>query len=443
MPHKDIEIVYQSTAQVENKDFEAGQEALKEYVDFVWKIAQSPKYDYPESQVNLPLDDNFKNALLQKVEQKKNKELKHIIVIGIGGSYLGTMALYRSLRGRLGVFLHDEPKIIFVDTVSSPLVAQVVDFINRQVNSPEEILVNVISKSGETTETVANFEVIYACLKKRFGEKINERIVFTTNKDSKLWAGGLEKGLDMIEVPEKVGGRYSVLSAVGLFPLGLSGFDVLGFWEGAAKMVNRCISRDIHQNPALASAVATYFNYTRGCNIYNSFYFNPELKSLGKWYTQLMAESIAKEKNLVGEKVNIAINPIVSIGSTDLHSMATLFLGEPKNKFTQFIYASQKENSPKVPAELFIPGLVSDIADKDLSDIMSAIYYGVKITYLKHNLPYSEILMHDISEDSLGQYLQLKMCETMYLARLLGVNAFDQPRVEEYKRETREILKKL
>src|SRR3989338_1350479 len=134
-------------------------------------------------------------------------------------------------------------------------------------------------------------------------------------------------------------------------------------------MVTRCVNREVYQNPALLSAILTYVNYTKGFNIYNSFYFNPELKSLGKWYTQLMAESIAKEFNLNGEKINVGITPIVSIGSTDLHSMATLFLGEPRNKFTQFVHASQKENSPVVPKELFLPGLVPDIEGKSIADI--------------------------------------------------------------------------
>lgn len=444
MSHKDIELLYQNTSGVGAEELEAGEKSLKEYINFVVDVAQQESYEEPESSINLPLDDNFRNSLIQKIQEKKNKELKYVIIVGIGGSNLGTMALYRALRGRLGAFLHaDAPKIVFVDTVSPPLVAQVIDFINTRLNSSEEILVNVISKSGETTETIANFEVIYNVLKTRFGDSINKRLVFTTDKGSKLWTQAESKGLDLLEVPKEIGGRYSVLSAVGLFPLGLADFNIQGFWEGAGEMVKRCLNTDVYQNPALISAIATYVNYKKGFDIYNSFYFNPELKSLGKWYVQLMAESVAKELNLNNEKVNVGITPIVSIGSIDLHSMATLFLGAPKNKFTQFVHASQKENSPAVPKELFFPGLVPDIAGKSIADIMNAIFYGIKIAYIKNALPYSELVLHEVSESSLGQYMQLKMMETMYLARLVGVNAFDQPKVEDYKRETREILKKL
>jgi len=280
-------------------------------------------------------------------------------------------------------------------------------------------------------------------LKKKFGEKINDRLIFTTDRCSKLWDKAEEKRLDLLEVPQKVGGRYSVLSAVGLFPLGLANFDINRFWDGAAEMVKRCLNYEAYQNPALTSAILTYLHYKNGINIYNNFYFNPELKSLGKWYTQLVAESVGKEYNNDNEKINLGITPIVSIGSTDLHPMAQLFFGGPHDKFTQFIYASQKEGSPIVSIEPFLPELVPNIANKSLADIMNAIYYGVKIAYIKNALPYSEIILHEISENSLGQYLQLKMIETMFLARLMNVNAFNQPKVEDYKRETREILTKL
>lgn len=444
--HRDIDLIYQNTAGVETSQLEEGQKALKDYVDFVWKLAQGDEkgfdYSYHESSVNLPLDPTFKNFLLEKIKEKKNPELKYIIVVGIGGSNLGTMALYQALRG-IDVFMHEgDAKIVFLDTVSPPLINQAISFLNK-INSPEEIMVNMISKSGETTETVAIFEVIYDVLKKRFGDKINNRLIFTTDRDSKLWKIAEAKGLETLEISGEVGGRYSVFSAVGLFPLGLANFNVENFWNGAAEMVKRCTDKDVFRNPALVSAIITYIHYANGLNIYNSFYFNPELKTLGRWYSQLLAESIAKEFNLSNEKVNIGITPMTSIGSTDLHSTATLFLSGPQNKFTQFVHAAQKEGSPQIPSELFMPELVPDIKNKSIADVMSAIFYGVKIAYLKNGLPYSEIIMHDISEHSLGQYLQLKMIETMYLARLLNVNAFDQPKVEDYKRETREILKKL
>ena len=444
MAHKDIELVYQNTARVGDDELGAGKEKLRDYIDYLGKIYKSMDYETPESSINLSLDEKSKNVLFDKVKERRNKELKYVVVVGIGGSNLGTMALYRALRGRLDVFIHeDDPKMIFADTVSPPLLAQIVDFLNNQVKNPEEILVNMVSKSGQTTETVANFEVIYDVLKKRFGDSAKDRLMFTTAKGTKLWQLAEDKKIDVLEIPQKVSGRYSVLSPVGLFPLGLANFNIERFLEGASEVVQKCLNHDSYQNPALASAILTYSHYKQGIKIYNNFYFNPELKSLGKWYTQLMAESIGKEYDLNNQKVNTGITPIVSIGSTDLHPMAQLFFAGPRDKFTQFVYASQKDNSLVVPSELFLPELAPDISCKKIVDITNAIFEGVKIAFYKNGLPYSEIVMHEITEDTLGQYLQLKMIETMFLAKLLGVNAFDQPKVEDYKRETREILKKL
>ncbi len=440
---KDIDLIYQQTAMIEPKEIKAGQEALKDYVDFVFKVASEVNYDYNESSINLSQDDNFKNYVLAKVQQWKNPELKYIVVVGIGGSNIGTMAVYRALRGRLEVFMgQNVPKIIFVDTVSPPLINQVVKFLEGQVSSPAEVLVNMISKSGTTLESVANFEVVYEVLKKKFGEAIDQRLIFTTDRDTKLWTKAEEKKLELLEIPQAVNGRYSILSSVGMFPLGLAGFNPQLFWDGASRMVKRCVTRN-DQNPAMISAILTYMHYAKGLNIYNNFYFNPELKSLGKWHSQLLAEGVGKEYNLNKQKVNLGITPMVTIGSTDLHSIAQLCLAGPKDKFTQFVHAAQKDGSPVVPKELFLPDLDPNIAGKSIADIVGAIYYGIKIAYLKNSLPFSEIIMSDISEDSLGQYMQLKMIETMYLARLMGVNAFDQPKVEDYKREAVEYLKKL
>ena len=165
------------------------------------------------------------------------------------------------------------------------------------------------------------------------------------------------------------------------------------------------------------------------------------MESVGKWYRQLTGESIGKRENLDGEEAHEGITPIVSIGSTDLHSMAQLFYGGPHDKLTTLVYAKQSPAEVKVPQDLVFPGLVDDITGKSYKEIMQAIYGGVKKAYEKNGLPYMEILFPEISEYTVGQFLQFKMCEMMYLAQLLNVNAFNQPAVEDYKSETRELLK--
>src|SRR3989338_3513292 len=126
MPHKDIELIYQNTAKVAEEEFGEGKEFLRNYIDSLIKVSKSTGYETPESSINLSLDENAKRLILDKIKNKKNRELKYVLVVGIGGSNLGTMALYRALRGRLDVFIHQkDPKLIFADTVSSPLISQI------------------------------------------------------------------------------------------------------------------------------------------------------------------------------------------------------------------------------------------------------------------------------------------------------------------------------
>jgi glucose-6-phosphate isomerase len=160
---------------------------------------------------------------------------------------------------------------------------------------------------------------------------------------------------------------------------------------------------------------------------------------MGKWYRQLMRESIGKEHDKEGNVAHIGITPMVSIGSTDLHSMAQLYFGGPRDKFTCFVSAPQEEDVAISQEQVFLH-LVEGIQGKTFAQIMEAIMGGVRAAYQKNELPYVDIALPEISEVVLGQYLQFRMMEMMFLAQFLNVNAFDQPNVEDYKAETRKLL---
>ena len=152
-----------------------------------------------------------------------------------------------------------------------------------------------------------------------------------------------------------------------------------------------------------------------------------------------MGDSLGKELNREGEEVRIGITPITSIGSTDLHSMLQLFLGGPNDKFTVFVH-SLSNSGVSVPKDIIFKDILPIIAGKEVNEVMRAILSGVQITYQKQKLAYLDLEIKDISAYSLGALLQLKMIETMYLAELFNINAFDQPNVESYKLETKKIL---
>ena len=429
---------YKGSASVSDEIVEGKLRSLESYTEKLRAVLMERNYDAEEASIVLPGDASVLDHVRSVVARKKSDTLKYIVVIGIGGSNLGTYAVYQALYGAEDAFVMSRsPKVLFADTVSVTLLRSL-QTILKQAESVEEIVINIISKSGTTTETVTNFEVLHAGLSKRF-PRIDERIVITTDEGSKLWNLAIEKRLEILLLPKKVGGRYSVFSAVGLFPLMLADIDVEALLAGARAIEERCFTNEPEDNIAATSAVLQAVQAENGLAINNSFFFNPELEMLGKWYRQLMGESLGKDLNRSGVIGHHGITPIVSIGSTDLHSMVQLYFGGPRDKFTYFISAPQGAEA-WVSEEGYFPGLVAGIAGRPVAAIMQSILEAVKTTYRNHGLPYAEVLLPTISEYVLGQYLQFRMLEMMYLAELLDVNAFDQPNVEDYKAEMRKLL---
>ncbi|MEM2970334.1 MAG: hypothetical protein QXR63_05310, partial [Candidatus Bathyarchaeia archaeon] len=325
------------------------------------------------------------------------------------------------------------------DTVDEDYINCITKIIENSLVNGGNVIVNCVSKSGTTTETAANFEVIFNILKK-YKKEAENYVVVTSDRDSELWNLGLEKGFDTLEIPQKVGGRFSVLSAVGLFPLGLLGLNIRALADGAKYIKNVCLSDDVYNNPAAKSASIQFQHYKQGRNIFDLFLFANDLESLGKWNRQLVAESLGKEYNKKGEKVNVGFTPTVSVGSTDLHSVAQLYLGGPFDKFTTFVSVQENFSSIKIPSSLEMMELVTGIRGRSLKIIMDAILEGTKAAFSQKKRPFIEITLPNKSEYAIGQFLQFKMIETVYLGYLLDVNPFGQPNVEDYKKETKRIL---
>jgi glucose-6-phosphate isomerase len=357
---------------------------LYPYVRQLQEVAKLNDYSMDESSINLPFDENTLKEMYSVSKEYSLSAIKYLIIIGIGGSSLGTKAVLKALRKE-----NREPEVLFLENITE---APYLDYQNAG-----EVLVNVVSKSGDTLETRTNLE--------RLLEKypdLTDRVVFTSTRKVK----GKSLG-----IPEKVGGRFSVLSSVGLFPFALSGLSLFDLLQGAMQARKDSLDPDVFKNPALLSAVITYLNYIAGSNIKTTFVFHPALEDLGKWYQQLMAESLGKDGK--------GITPLVSVGTQDLHSMLQLYLEGPNDKLTEFVYA-----------------------ESDLIPETDVILEGVRQSYRIHRKPFTEVSMTAINEDSLGYYLQFKMMEVMYLGYLLEINAFNQPSVEDYKKYATETLGK-
>ncbi len=432
-------ILKRDNSLVPEREIKKSAKKLKNYLSRLKDIHGSKNYASPESLINLPFDEESKNKALKLAEEKKTSALKYILVIGIGGSNLGGKAVYDALRGAFDQFRpKNYPKILFLDTADPALLKVVSAFLSEEIKSPEEIIINAVSKSGETIETIFNLEGVAEIMKKRFGGFAN-RLVVTTKEDSSLYEKAAAMGIPVLTLPESVPGRFSVFSPAGIFPLALAGLDVDSLLDGARASVSDFLSGK--KNDALINASFLFFHYHRGKRISDLFVFHPSLESLGKWRRQLVAESTGEEKKTWRGMERIGITPTVSVGSADLHSMGQLYLSGPMDRTTVFLYASKSNADFKwAEGDIFIGG--EDTLPEKPRDLMKAIFGGTKEAYKNKNLPFLETDLEEISERSLGEFMQSQMIQTMLLGKLLEINPFDQPNVESYKKETRCILEK-
>lgn len=399
------------------------------------------KYDSLYASVQLPFDQQLKNAVLEQVNALQKLDPAMLIVIGIGGSSLGTMAVQNACLGICTS--RSNMHVRYVDTVDPDMVYCIHKQASMLLEAGRTVLVNIVTKSGATTETIANAAIFVEMLKHFHPKNYGDYIIVTTDSGSKLFDVARNEHWHLLEVPPLVGGRYSVFSAVGLFPLALMGIDIDLLLRGAAAMVELCTTQDVEKNIAAQSAAVLYELYQRGYIIHNFFPFAVDLHVLGLWYRQLTAESLGKEYDLDGKKINVGITPTVSVGSTDLHSIVELHLAGPDNTLTTFISVEQFYNKEAVPLCVPLQNLVSDIQNRSLSTVMNALLGGTKKAYVTAQRPYMSVTLPYKSEEIIGQFMQWKMLEIIYLGHLFNINPFIQPQVELYKKEARMLLEEL
>jgi glucose-6-phosphate isomerase len=435
-------------SQITKEDIKAQEAKLVPYITEIKQINATRNYTQPESSINLPFD----NDLLETLKKIKDTYTKTdtLILVGIGGSNLGTQAIYEALD-RYNKDIGTE--VLFLDTLDSNELYKIYNYSDSlDLNN---ILVIAVTKSGKTTETIVNLELLL-----HSHPQLRNNLVVISDGDTNIAEQATEKNIDFYKMPKIVGGRFSVFSSVGMIPISILKYDYKSIFAGAKQAVLDNTTEDIFKNNAAISAICTLEQINKGKVILDFFTFNKELETLGKWHRQLYAESLGKQEK--------GIFPTVSVGTTDLHSVTQRVLGGPQNIFTNFVIADFnkyalsfdpaflneapdskvgldeklwfKEHEPKLPDHTFFKEIIKNMAGKSASDIKNTIYQGVKNTYIKKSLPFTEYILEEVSETELGYFMQFKMLETMYLGKLLEVNTFDQPNVEDYKSEVRNLM---
>mgnify|MGYP005835666055 CR=1 FL=1 len=375
-------------------------EKLSPYVASLNRLFRSPNSSSEENIINLPFDENNIVQVMDFLQTIDAKNKSHVFIIGIGGSNLGAKAVYDNLFGHLDSLEPNRlPKLYFLDTLESKKISKSISIINE---NPDKSLIIFISKSATTAESIENYKALESAL-----PEVSKITIGITSKDSEI---NFLNPNRILKFENSIGGRFSVFSAVGILPIELFG-NSIDFLTGGMQTTKECLDTNFERNPAILSAVTIYENLkSKNLSILDSFYFNPSLESLGKWTRQITSESLGKE--------NKGVTPTTSIGTTDLHSIAQLYLDGPKDKQIQLIGV-----------------------EKDLENILlKSIFEGFKSSLSEKSIPVTTIMLETNSEKEFGSYMQFKIFETLYLAKLMGVSPFGQPAVELYKQRAKEFL---
>ena len=354
----------------------------------------------------------------------KFKKPKHVVLVGIGGSSLGTEAIHAALATK------SSPQLHILDTIAPHELEAVLRTL-KSVKKSTDVAICVVSKSGSTVETLANAEVLIGSLEEQLGKEVWQQVVCIGNSGTALMAAGKKRKAHLVAMPKQVGGRFSVFTPVGLVPLALLGHDIEAILAGV---------EDATTEPfiavALENASRLYAHLKAGVRHYNFFAFDTRLVRLGKWYRQLAAESLGKEETRKGKVVKLGFLPTIST-AVDLHSVGQLYFAQFPGVYTDFVTFSDDDIDYRIPARA---KLATTLAKQTQQDIATAIYAGVIEAYQERKLPYRSTIFDEGLDYSLGLFMATRMLEIMALAELMDVDAFNQPNVELYKKHTKKIL---
>ena len=368
-------------------------------------------------------------------------EIDTMIVLGIGGSSLGPRALYSALARPFDVLRPRSPgmprRLFFPDNIDPETFASLL-----ALCPVERTLFNVVTKSGGTAETAAQLLVTYDHLEKKLGrERAHRHLVVTTDPEKgalRRLAG--ELGLASFAIPASVGGRFSVLSAVGLLPAAVAGLDVTGLLDGAAHMRDRVAAsstcRDVRQNPALLLAALLHLHHVqRGRPMTVMMSYVDALYDSADWFRQLWAESLGKERDVAGNIVHVGPTPIAARGATDQHSQLQLYAEGPDDK--TFLFLTARERGIDMPLPASAPARLVEyayLAGHTMGQLLDAELRGTLASLTARHRPCATLTMERVTAPALGQLLLLLEAATAFAGPLYGVDPYDQPGVEEAKR---------
>ena len=365
----------------------------------------------------------------------------NILVLGIGGSALGGLAVTEALLKPYWNLLTTEqrkglPRIFFLDNIDPDSINGLLEILDLK-----KTLVNVITKSGSTAETMSQYMIVKNMLEKELQDDYRKNIVVTTDKNVGILRQlADQEGYKTFVIPDDVGGRFSVFSAVGLLPFALVGIDIDELTNGIKDMDLALKNTDIHENIAAQNALIHYLMDTKkGKNISVMMPYSSRLKYVSDWYTQLWAESLGKEFDIDGNKVNVGPTPIKALGATDQHSQIQLYNEGPNNKLITFIRVENFDTTLEIPKIFEYTG-IGYLGGKTINDLINAEADSTRVALSDYSRPTITISMDRINPYNLAQLLYMLEVQTAIAGELYHINTFNQPGVEQAKNYTYALM---
>lgn len=386
--------------------------------------------------------DEVINSILETAADIR-EQFDDFVVLGIGGSALGPIAVQQALNhlhyNDLPREKRNGPRLFVEDNIDPERMAALLDVIDV-----EKTAFNVISKSGGTSETMSQLLIISSLLHEKLGKDISTHLFATTDESKgNLIKIARAENLKTFFIPEGVGGRFSELCPVGLLAAAVCGIDIRELLAGAAYMDEICDSqRDVWKNPAYMLATLQVASIQRGCNISVMMPYADSLRYMADWYAQLWAESLGKRVDWDGNVVNAGQTPVKSLGVTDQHSQVQLYTEGPFDKVITFLAVDRYRCETMISDGYFDVPDVSFLCGHTQNELIAAELKATEYAVSKSGHLNHAILLPEVNAFTVGQLLFLFELATAFAGELLNINAFDQPGVEEGKKATYALLGK-
>ena len=384
----------------------------------------------------LDLPVNYDKAEFSEIKasaEKIKKDSEVLVVLGIGGSYLGARAVIEFIKSNnYNLVKKDTPDIYFGgNTLSSSAISELIKLIDGR-----DFSINVISKSGTTTETAVAFRIFKKIIEDKYGkEEAKSRIYVTTDKKKgALKALADEEGYKTFVVPDDVGGRYSVLTAVGLLPIAVAGIDIDKLMQGAAAAREKYTDTDISKNDCYKYAALRNILYREGKSIEMMISYEPSLTLWNEWFKQLFGESEGKEGK--------GLYPSSAIFSTDLHSLGQYIQQGERLMFETVLWVENPINDVEVPFDEANGDGLNFLAGKTMHYVNSKALKGTMLAHTDGEVPNILVEIEKQDEFNLGELIYFFELACGISGYILGINPFDQPGVESYKKNMFALLGK-